>query len=356
MLESPIYHSKVGKPDEKKAIIQKWMSHGRVIVATNALGVGLDVPDVRTVIHAGSPHRLRSFVQESGRGGRDGQPSESIMVCPVLTPAAREARQRQKRKDPRDEGMIRFIERPRCRREVLDEIMDGRVDRIGCEEGEEACDHCNRERQTDEEIDAAAKAEREELQPTVDAIQQDRDRRDISDGVRSRTRYTEEEHFAKTHQRWYGHCVLCHHAGMDGTQHHIERCPQRGSEIWKKAMMEKINIIKKVFKARKFEDGTGCFHCGWPLQICPTWIPKPEDAGKFDRINGKPCSRDEIAELFAGAYVVFGDEEAINIVEGFQADERFEWMRKGTRVGGQKAINLVMWWYEIMKAMGLAGE
>jgi ATP-dependent DNA helicase RecQ len=51
-----------------------------LLCATTAFGVGVDIPNIRFSIHAGTPYTLKNFVQEAGRVGRDGLPSSAAII------------------------------------------------------------------------------------------------------------------------------------------------------------------------------------------------------------------------------------------------------------------------------------
>lgn len=79
-IEADYYHAGLDN-DTRSAKQDAWIQNKtRIIVSTNAFGMGIDKPDVRTVVHLDLPDNLEAYFQEAGRAGRDGKKSYAVLL------------------------------------------------------------------------------------------------------------------------------------------------------------------------------------------------------------------------------------------------------------------------------------
>ena len=263
-LGRPFYHSKAGSEAEKARIVEGWRATGGVLVATNALGLGLDVPDVRLVIHAGAPRALREYCQESGRAGRDGQRCRAVIYHSGRTSSRR-------RQGYRGAGVGEYLGGLACRREVIDKVMDGLVREGGCEQGEEECDVCEKARAQAEE--RRLEYERE-AQAEIEITRRVEHVRQWSESLVQRQAMDELADYERLRyvvRRWKGrHCIGCQlQAGGRRVEHGAADECRLDAQL---AEEEAREVRTELFTKKRLQRYSGCFLCGFPQEICDRWV------------------------------------------------------------------------------------
>ncbi len=122
------FHS--GLSPERKREVQRSFHEGEteVVVATNAFGMGIDKPDVRTVIHAEIPGSLESYLQEAGRAGRDGDDAHCLLLFAEDDPERQFSLTARSRLERRDiQAVLRAIRRLDSRRRRHSEGVEDAV-------------------------------------------------------------------------------------------------------------------------------------------------------------------------------------------------------------------------------------
>ena len=320
------HHKGVGKASMLEDVVA---GKQRVIVATSALGIGVDIPDIRCIVHIDWLFTVLDYAQESGRAGRDGLRSEAVMI--VQEGQQRAAEDKQGEVEQQLVGA--YVEgkggAATCRRVVLDGHLDRREkERVGCEEGEEKCDVCrgtDGEREgeegseededdsdseekskggggsSSEEKEATADVEREETRQAFKQQQQAR-RGPRQTLIQQRQQeFADVEWLRRQLAWWTNRCAICDAGGEGASGHDVRRC-------WRAESGQAKETIRAVEEKIRFEAYSGCFWCGVPQEICNRW--EDNGGGRYQRAEGRDCQYRGV--LVGGLLgLVYGGEEAV---------------------------------------------
>jgi ATP-dependent DNA helicase RecQ len=158
------YHA--GRTDSARANAQAAFAEGRtrVLVATTAFGMGVDLPDIRMVVHVQAPGSLEAYYQQAGRAGRDGEPSRAVLLY-APGDAVTQARLRRGSSHPGAERGWKALQDyafgTSCRQGVLIDWFTGSM---GADCG--VCDACCRPQVVEERVDTARTEQRERTRAT----------------------------------------------------------------------------------------------------------------------------------------------------------------------------------------------
>lgn len=143
------YHA--GMETARREAVQHAFTQGetKVIAATIAFGMGVDVPDVRCIVHDGLPESVIDYVQQTGRAGRDGKPAECVTLLSPEALLERNRRLHAQKRDARGDWRreIRYLRARRETMQLLRLLMGGGCIRQGIsrafDQRSEACGACS---------------------------------------------------------------------------------------------------------------------------------------------------------------------------------------------------------------------
>lgn len=313
-LECPFYRARA---ESKGEVLQQWVQGaGGWIVATGALGTGINIEGIVYVVHVGRPYGLTSFVQQSGRGGRNGEVSESIIITRVENSHGRrrsEIMSEYSVEQIDEDAMTEFIQGQGCRRQVLGRHMDGDQDGSSCSQTDSVfCDRCRMGSRARGPIHEESREEPGiKVVEESDAIQG----ADIIQRRLGRVQASQEQMIAVM-DRLQGDCIYC---GLMLKEHARGRA-HAYKDCWQ-AVESGCGIAAYEAWREKVDLGTfqHCWKCGLSQRICR----RLEDDGW--------CEYPEV--MLPGIFILYQEQHLQVIVEaaGFQGDyavDIWEWLKE----------------------------
>ncbi len=120
------YHAGMSHQERRQILHDFRFDKLPIVVATIAFGMGIDKPDVRFVIHYDMPRSIENYYQETGRAGRDGLPSQAIMLFDPADAARLRGMLQQDEHHPQQSieinklnHMLAYVQASHCRRDIL---------------------------------------------------------------------------------------------------------------------------------------------------------------------------------------------------------------------------------------------
>ena len=310
---------------DKDRTLAEWKSG--TLFATGSLGAGVDISGIKYIIHVGKPYGMIDFDQEVGRGGRNGEPVESIILL-SNEEFMKIKGERGELMGPDDRAMCEFIITASCRRVGMSIYMNGVDYEMNCDglKGE-LCDNCIaiesnaniglRRKRMDEEF-------RQQTRQRVNYEQKrEHYRMEImNEGQRRQLVLNTVSHL----QRYCSVCWLLYGIEIEG--HDGKKCPHLEREL-----RERFSEFKA--KHLRYTAFTCCFRCGLPQDLC-----------KNLNEDGQCTMKDIIYPLVMICWLrrdALGCEMIINdIIEGRifnKAKEFGGWMMEETIWLGHRATN-----------------
>ena len=312
----------------KKESLAGWAAGSqKFIVATSALGSGIDVAGIRAVIHLGRPQTIVDFAQEAGRGGRQGESVRSTMVLGRSEFNWLRGSSANKW-DANREAMRRYIVTAGCRRLALGEALD--VQARSCDELQaEPCDNCSAHtvqtagaddpgRPTADELPVVLQATFKEAAHYAKGVEL---REAKVKGEAARMQLVEEALRDMADQ-----CAACWLMDPPGEhQHSAEGC------------IELRLLLKRSYRDLRrqvrYADNSCCFVCSLPGDRCPSYQRQQE------------CPRPDSAfPLALTAWLWTETRDVVHTVakrEFDGVDAYVEWLAKPRRMCGTLSTNLV---------------
>lgn len=273
------YHREIGTTEEKEARLKEWISGesgSPFLACTTAAGAGVDYPHVRWVVHIEDPYGLIDFTQESGRGGRDGEPAGSSVYM-KRHPRLPAPPTPLDHPDPVDyQAINEYLRGVECRRLILARELDEAKYWQACGAADIKCDICESREKGGEGVVEPESGVDEHVGSEKSENHLDEEEGEGGGLIRLRRQQMQEQHEMDEYLRQLsqikGGCMICRvlTPGVEW-KHGFVKCPR--AHKWKYIRCKEA-VVQRCVGRQWMKSFSACFMCGQPQSICGAWDAK----------------------------------------------------------------------------------